>query len=285
MLGSGVDLQTELAKIPTKESFYPPPTNFTLIQTVNDTTTQTKTVPVPSNSVETENPEPLPSWMIAVICVACIAIVVTIVATMWLVRNLRHNKKAEDVDPSNASEKSPEAQAEPHVYLPPTPGFMENHCMSSVSSPLPVMPAGMHGRVASTRSFPVIQSPSTSRSLHDFDPDRSPFAIQEARTSSSILSSTDALMIADTFRHFMRKPEWTEQYYEDDDDITEEIKRKPDEDEFSHEPEVEKRRRLSTALLRKQLAEEGTDVRCVEKFSGRLKDRTSQEDTTISLNK
>ncbi|KAI9243700.1 hypothetical protein BY458DRAFT_530358 [Sporodiniella umbellata] len=34
----------------------------------------------------------------------------------------------------------------------------------------------------------------------------------EANQSSSILSSTDALMIADTFRQFMRKPEWTEQH-------------------------------------------------------------------------
>lgn len=32
----------------------------------------------------------------------------------------------------------------------------------------------------------------------------------EANHSSSILSSTDALMIADTFRQFMRKPEWNE---------------------------------------------------------------------------
>ncbi|CAO3673290.1 unnamed protein product [Rhizopus stolonifer] len=34
----------------------------------------------------------------------------------------------------------------------------------------------------------------------------------EANQSSSILSSTDALMIADTFRQFMRKPEWNENH-------------------------------------------------------------------------
>lgn len=33
----------------------------------------------------------------------------------------------------------------------------------------------------------------------------------EANQSSSILSSTDALMIADTFRQFMRKPDWNEE--------------------------------------------------------------------------
>ncbi|KAF7724419.1 hypothetical protein EC973_001083 [Apophysomyces ossiformis] len=161
---------------------------------------------------------------------------------------------------------------------------MRSSYTSSLHSSLPKSVGRMQGIGSSVGSFPVIQSPSTSRSLQDLDPDRSLFAIPEARTSSSILSSTDALMIADTFRHLMRKPEWTERYDEGDDDDgkddgTQAAKYKRKEEEFSHGSEAEKRRQLGAALLQKQLAEEGTDVRSVEKISVQQRHRTSQEDS------
>ncbi|KAI8384728.1 uncharacterized protein BYT42DRAFT_272259 [Radiomyces spectabilis] len=84
------------------------------------------------------------------------------------------------------------------------------------------------------------------------DGDASQIAKMDVRQTSSILSSTDALLIADTFRQFMRKPEWIAS---EDDGKT---KRRSI---LETDPPQE---RLGDQLLRKQLEEEGAQVRHVE---------------------
>lgn len=70
------------------------------------------------------------------------------------------------------------------------------------------------------------------------------------------LTSTDALLIADTFRQRMRKPEWQQQ----------QLQKKDNEQEGEEkEEEEEKRRQLSEQLLKKELEAEGTLMKKVGK--------------------
>lgn len=90
----------------------------------------------------------------------------------------------------------------------------------------------------------------------------------DAHQSSSILSSTDALMIADTFRQFMRKPEWNEEL---------ELQRQQQkegaggdgtgEDATTTTRSEEERKRLGDQLLERQLKKEGTQVQSIDKFN------------------
>lgn len=65
------------------------------------------------------------------------------------------------------------------------------------------------------------------------------------------LTSTDALLIADTFRQKMRRPDW--------------IKQQQPESQESKEQEEDKRRQLSEALLKTELEAEGTLMKKVGK--------------------
>jgi hypothetical protein len=70
------------------------------------------------------------------------------------------------------------------------------------------------------------------------------------------LTSTDALLIADTFRQRMRRPEWQQQ----------QLQKKNNEQEGKKEEEEEnKRRQLSEQLLKKELEAEGTLMKKVGK--------------------
>jgi hypothetical protein len=91
----------------------------------------------------------------------------------------------------------------------------------------------------------------------------------DAHQSSSILSSTDALMIADTFRQFMRKPEWNEEL---------ELQRQQQTNEkeggggaaataATTTRSEEERKRLGDELLERQLKKEGTQVQSIDKFN------------------
>jgi hypothetical protein len=66
------------------------------------------------------------------------------------------------------------------------------------------------------------------------------------------LTSTEALLIADTFRQRMRRPEWQQQQ-----------KRKPENDQ--EDEEEMKRRQLSQELLKNELEAEGTLMKKVGK--------------------
>lgn len=67
------------------------------------------------------------------------------------------------------------------------------------------------------------------------------------------LTSTDALLIADTFRQRMRRPEWQQQQQQ--------LQKKEDEEA----EEEDKRRQLSDQLLKKELEAEGTLMKKVGK--------------------
>ncbi|OAD00931.1 hypothetical protein MUCCIDRAFT_164849 [Mucor lusitanicus CBS 277.49] len=97
----------------------------------------------------------------------------------------------------------------------------------------------------------------------------------DAHQSSSILSSTDALMIADTFRQFMRKPEWNEelelqkqqQKQGAGGDGTEAGGDATTTTAATTTRSEEERKRLGDQLLERQLKKEGTQVQSIDKFN------------------
>jgi ABC-type nickel/cobalt efflux system permease component RcnA len=135
-----------------------------------------------------------------------------------------------------------------------------NDLSSSIHSSTPMM----HGSI---RGSPTVPSPSSidrppsitttvsspnNAALHHLQQHDS-----SHQPTSSILSSTDALMIADTFRQFMRKPDWS-----DPPAASEDLQ---DDHHYDDETDEQKRMRVGNELLQKQLAEEGTTMKDIER--------------------
>ncbi|CEI96268.1 hypothetical protein RMCBS344292_10434 [Rhizopus microsporus] len=82
LVGTGADIQEDLAKIPSGHNQFPPPQPFTLIQSAHNTTihpastapTSSTTQPSPSTLSTSSNDSSqgsnrLPGWAIALICI------------------------------------------------------------------------------------------------------------------------------------------------------------------------------------------------------------------------
>ncbi|CDS02931.1 hypothetical protein LRAMOSA00333 [Lichtheimia ramosa] len=151
------------------------------------------------------------------------------------------------------------------VSTPAIPRPFSAHDLSSINSLTPITGTRGGGAVSP-------QSTNTPQNASEIQQQQQAATI-DPRQSSSVLSSTDAIMIADTFRQFMRKPEWKnnherpEEEEEDDDD----------ENTFKQLDENEQRKRLGDELLRKELAEEGTSVYQIERRSGRYNSKNQDE--------
>lgn len=138
---------------------------------------------------------------------------------------------------------------------------------SSIHSSTPMMHGSVRGSPtvpspSSIERSPSITTNTTSVTTSANTPNMNPAALHlmqqqhsdgASHQASSILSSTDALMIADTFRHLLRKPNWSA----GTSDATL---------EDSNETDEEKRKRVGNELLQQQLAkEEGTTVKDIER--------------------
>lgn len=206
--------------------------------------------------------------MIAVIVVACVVFLAAVAALLWLLRRMRKNRQdaaaaggeqrtliVTDIKNADTATNSP---GDSPATTRPFSGSLtnastlgaDNRDMASISSSTPII---AHG--GSQRGF------STIRGMNDME--KSPTAAQhimqqqEARQSSSILSSTDALMIADTFRQFMRKPEWNE-HHEEEEDIEAGL-----ESDDRPRPQQQQQQQPSEQLMREQIANEGATVQQV----------------------
>ncbi|KAI7897658.1 uncharacterized protein BX663DRAFT_527493 [Cokeromyces recurvatus] len=189
IVGSEYDIQQDLSLIPTYHNYFSVPQSFILIQPayVDTTTTTTTTTNTTTNNSSTDIPSPsptserhsdsFPSWAIAVICiVAVIFLIIAIIIILWVLkRQQRHRNRTKSHD-----EKRPVLLASTHESSLAIP-------VMSTTTPSP------------TYTEKNRNTPSSPLGMH-----------KEGQQSSSILSSTDALMIADTFRQFMRKPEWND---------------------------------------------------------------------------
>lgn len=213
--------------------------------------------------------------MIAVIVVACVLFLAAVAALLWLIRRMRKSKQdaataggeqrtliITDIKHADTATNSP---GDSPATTRPFSGSLtnastlgaDNRDIVSISSSTPMI---AHG--GSQRGF------SSIRGIND--PEKSPTAAhhimqqQEARQSSSILSSTDALMIADTFRQFMRKPEWNE-HHEEEEDIEAGLESddRPRPSPQQQQQQQQEQQQPSEQLMREQIANEGVTVQQV----------------------
>ncbi|CDH54665.1 predicted protein [Lichtheimia corymbifera JMRC:FSU:9682] len=231
VLTDGYEYQQEIEN----DYNFPKPVQFTLIQSAHNTSTDESDSPNGSGSANASNSgSGLPGWLIAVIVIACVVFVAALAGLLWFIRRLKRTNAQNNVAAAGAAANMRDSKTSdqrnlmqttdasmPTIPRPFAGSISNSNDMSSIHSSTPIM--------ASVRNAPPgsPQQSSPTKSIAEAElgnkPPTSPAVAhimqnQEARQSSSILSSTDAIMIADTFRQFMRKPEWNEQHEEEDDD-------------------------------------------------------------------
>ncbi|KAI7883104.1 hypothetical protein K492DRAFT_205651 [Lichtheimia hyalospora FSU 10163] len=276
----GYNIQEELQD----GSIFPPPVRFTLIQNAKDTTHPTP--PLIADSVSENDPPSLTGWMIAVIVIVSTLLLVALGALVFFccIRQ-RHPNNSHDEPSASVPVSSPSQPAinsgligedqttlaqekgisTTGVSAPAVPRPFSAHDLSSISSLTPITGPRGGGAVSPP-------SASTPPNTSEIQPIAATGATTDPRQSSSVLSSTDAIMIADTFRQFMRKPEWknNREHTEEED--------YGDDNTFKQLDENEQRKRLGDELLRKELAEEGTSVYQIERRPGRYNSKNQDDD-------
>ncbi|CAO3635338.1 unnamed protein product [Mucor fragilis] len=276
IVGADYDIQTDLALIPTQHNFFPVPQIFTLIQISRNTTaTAPSTTTMSSSPTSTpsstaavasgsNNNKKLPGWAIAVIVIAALLFIAAVAALIWAYK--RYKKR------SNANRRSMmalgpnNAGGDDEKVLILTPTKNESHVAISQNIASTGDISSIH---SSTQQLWSPRSLSPRQDEASFTSEKPQLGLNsDAHQSSSILSSTDALMIADTFRQFMRKPEWNEEL---------ELQRQQQkegaggdgtgEDATTTTRSEEERKRLGDQLLERQLKKEGTQVQSIDKFN------------------
>ncbi|KAI9319483.1 hypothetical protein BX666DRAFT_1926444 [Dichotomocladium elegans] len=225
---------------------FPEPVNFTLIQSSHNTTStgSGNGTGNTNNASENNSTSRLAGWLIAVIVIASVVFVLSILALIWFVRRLKRNKASMENEgdhrnlfqaPAGGEMSAPTITA----ARPFAAGSIHNsNDISSIHSSTPMI----------QRNGPSSPTPPPASPTPLSQPSVAQHVMQhhDARQSSSILSSTDAIMIADTFRQFMRKPEWNEHHDEEE-----------EEEAFKQWNEPPKRKPLGDDLFRK--ADDGND--------------------------
>ncbi|CAO0796615.1 unnamed protein product [Mucor circinelloides] len=309
IVGADYDIQTDLALIPTQHNFFPVPQIFTLIQISRNTTATTpSTTTISSSPTSTpssitaatsgsnNNNKKLPGWAIAVIVIASLLFIAAVAALIWAYK--RYKKRSNSnrrsmmaLGPNNAG-----GDDEKVLILTPTKNeshvaISQNIASTGTSGGATTAAAMAAGTAAATnsksRSGDISSIHSSTQQLWSprslsprqdevsFTSEKPQLGLNsDAHQSSSILSSTDALMIADTFRQFMRKPEWNEEL---------ELQRQQQKEGAGGDGaeagggdatttttttrSEQERKRLGDELLERQLKKEGTQVQSIDKFN------------------
>ncbi|ORZ25453.1 hypothetical protein BCR42DRAFT_400206 [Absidia repens] len=222
----------------------------------------------PNSPPSTSNSKGVPHWVTPIIVIGCLLLLLGCLATLWMRRMIRRRKlvfdekghlehlsaKSSTVYPmaSSSEQLVKHADIDPHHHHPSSPPVSSSYPDLSPLTPPPP---------------PTIQSMSNISSRSD-----------------PPLTSTDALLIADTFRQRMRRPEWphcstivkssssisNEQTEAEANDAEAERKKKEEDEEI-------KRRIASELLLKKELEAEGTLMKKVGKRAHLLS--TIQQDS------
>ncbi|KAI8968564.1 hypothetical protein BDF20DRAFT_996375 [Mycotypha africana] len=227
IVGSGYDIQSDLDLIPTRLNFFPVPQVFTLIQSARNTTA-TEISPSaysPNNDTNHHTSQTstsnhvnnLPGWAIAVIVIVVLIVIAATAALIWALRYKNRTSVNDKFIISKKNGGSTDDEKLP-VLLAATNKTESNVMIHSAVSGITTtttatpVPAATVSTVRTT-----IRSTSSAAINKQNDASTSPLKrpsladLNDQQQSSSILSSTDALMIADTFRQFMRKPDWNEE--------------------------------------------------------------------------
>ncbi|RUP51983.1 hypothetical protein BC936DRAFT_143839 [Jimgerdemannia flammicorona] len=240
---------------------------------------------LPDNGQNNLEPTTVQPWVIVIITAAGLAVLAAFLAAFYAFKATRKGKYDKKV-----------YTAEPMIIAPnskghPGSGAYDNRDISSIHSTTPIIIS--HQRSPTNEGNVSIFSATTGRAKArqnsggdksyyspSLSPSNSPQQlhaplasagiaseappipqINEPRTSTSLLTSGDAIMIGDTFRQYLRKPDWQEQELND---LSSPIA------EDTEEDDDERRRRLGDELLRKELAEEGTPMQRVERKATQL---------------
>lgn len=193
--------------------------------------------------------------MIGVIVAACVVFLALCGAVFWLLRKMRRNKAMSAKGTEATGAGAAGAGAGALAGLATAAGTSEKGSRPNVVTDNRDI-ASIHS------STPMVMHSGSQRSSPVRDKAGALMQHAEARQSSSILSSTDALMIADTFRQFMRKPEWTEHHEEEEDDGLQ--------SQWDNKQQQQQQQR-GDEMLRRQLAEDGTPLQQVQKRPSPLK--------------
>lgn len=230
-----------------------------------------RNVPVTNNSSDTS--KKLPGWAIAVIVISSLLFIAAVAALIWAYKRYQKRSKRRSMMALGPNITTGDDEKLPVL----TPTKNESHVAASTSINAAAAAAGTAGLLAAAASATKSRSGADISSIHSstqqlwsprslsprqdevsFSSEKPPLGLHsEAHQSSSILSSTDALMIADTFRQFMRKPEWNEEM---------ELNAQQQKEEKGGSEE-EERKRLGDELLVRQLKKEGTQVKEINKFN------------------
>ncbi|KAF1807783.1 hypothetical protein FB192DRAFT_1357453 [Mucor lusitanicus] len=284
IVGADYDIQTDLALIPTQHNFFPVPQIFTLIQISRNTTATTPSTTTMSSS-PTSTPssvaavtsgsnngnKKLPGWAIAVIVIASLLFIAAVAALIWAYK--RYKKRSNTNRRSMMALGPNNAGGDDEKVLILTPTKNESHVAIAQNIASTGDISSIH---SSTQQLWSPRSLSPRQDEASFTSEKPQLGLNsDAHQSSSILSSTDALMIADTFRQFMRKPEWNEelelqkqqQKQGAGGDGTEAGGDATTTTAATTTRSEEERKRLGDQLLERQLKKEGTQVQSIDKFN------------------
>ncbi|KAI9255254.1 hypothetical protein BDA99DRAFT_540166 [Phascolomyces articulosus] len=255
----GVDVNPD-QEMTDRYSDYPAPIPIQVIQTPKPTTATNNTAINDSDKSST-NDGTLQPWVIAIVVIAIVAAVIACIVMIWAIRHVRrrklvYNEKGHEIESAGIG------------------GPVTNS--SSLPSSSMMYPGSTQFKNDSSYIFPPIgdgsiRSQPASRIILDRGsnclPDNMLIRPQSVASCSNIstpstdmppISSADALMIADTFRQRMRRPEWQQQQQHHQ-------QQQQQQQQKQEHNEESKRRQLSEELLKKELAAEGTLMKKVGK--------------------
>ncbi|KAG2223749.1 hypothetical protein INT45_003473 [Circinella minor] len=263
IVGSDVNPDQEMKN---RYSDYPAPILIQVIQKTDPITTKNDTTIINgSNQTDPNTTGVLQPWMIVIVAIACIAAVVACLIMIWAIRHVRRRKLV-------FNEKGHEGggTSEPVTTTTTTTTTKDLHsssitCSGNSSSTQfkndksYIIPPVIDGSIRSNSQLPSIMILDHHGNSY-LPPDNMFLRPQSVASCSNIsipstdtppISSADALMIADTFRQHMRRPEWQQHQQQ--------------QIQIQKDDEESKRRQLSEELLKKELAAEGTLMKKVGK--------------------
>ncbi|KAF7725331.1 hypothetical protein EC973_009670 [Apophysomyces ossiformis] len=264
-LPAGLDPTYELTN---PSSLYPRPFNFSVVQFAypNDSNPASPPSSGVTNSqgvASSGNSDgALPGWSIAVIVIAVLAFIMASAAIIWAILLSRRRKRNNKLSPAGStmtpSGIHPDMSAPMNEKQQPLPPPKPSHDVTSIHSTTPIVtvPAPARSLASPYNSTSELASTSTdqvSPSISPQHPNSSGYPTSPQRSpKSSMLSSTDATALGDTFRHILYRPDWPGASGNEGD---EELRRK----------------RLGEQLLQRQLAEDGTSVKHAERRPTRIR--------------
>ncbi|KAI8138214.1 hypothetical protein BJV82DRAFT_717611 [Fennellomyces sp. T-0311] len=243
IVGGDVDPDQEMSD---RYSDYPAPVS---IQVIGEETRDAHEETPAAAPIQSESKR-LQPWVIAIVAVSCVAALAACIVMIWAVRHVRRRKLVFD-------EKTGKSSGHGYTSSLPSSSMLYNEHFKNDSTF--ILPPTLDGSV---RSTPRMMMASCLPDSTIIRPQSTASCSNISTRSSDIppISSADALMIADTFRQRMRRPDWQHQ---------------PQRQEHDEES---KRRQLSEELLMQELAAEGTLMKKVGKRAQLLSAFAAAED-------